>query len=212
MEGVISSADKHLLPGADVDAAVQGGLGDWRPLFGVLAARFDTGDFATGARLVAEVAGLADAMDHHPDLDLRYGFVEVRTWSHDVGGITRRDLRLAKAVSQVAAELEVSATPARLQAVDSPADALPPPFLGKSEILKVGIMKSWKHFFSGNSGKSSKIDFCHIWPLEASRGVQNAATGCGIILPARDRHSENKKRRFFLGRANSARGITFGAI
>ena len=85
MEGVISSADKHLLPDADVDAAVQGGLGDWRPLFGVLAARFDTGDFATGARLVAEVAGLADAMDHHPDLDLRYGFVEVRTWSHDVG-------------------------------------------------------------------------------------------------------------------------------
>lgn len=97
--GVISSADKHLLPDADVDAAVQEGLGDWRPLFGVLAARFDTGDFATGARLVAEVAGLADAMDHHPDVDLRYGFVEVRTWSHDVSGITRRDLRLAKAVS-----------------------------------------------------------------------------------------------------------------
>ena len=118
MGGVISSADKHLLPDADVDAAVQEGLGDWRPLFGVLAARFDTGDFATGARLVAEVAGLADAMDHHPDVDLRYGAVEVRTWSHDVGGITRRDLRLAKAVSQVAAELEVSATPARLQSVE----------------------------------------------------------------------------------------------
>ena len=49
MEGVISSADKHLLPDVDVDAAVQEGLGDWRPLFGVLAARFDTGDFATGA-------------------------------------------------------------------------------------------------------------------------------------------------------------------
>ena len=115
---MIAPADRHVLTEAEVDAAVQDGLGDWRPLFGVLAARFETGDFTTGARLVAEVAGLADAMDHHPDVDLRYGAVEVRTWSHDVGGITRRDLRLAAAVSQVAAELEVGAVPGRLQSVE----------------------------------------------------------------------------------------------
>ena len=115
---MIAPADRHVLTEAEVDAAVQDGLGDWRPLFGVLAARFETGDFTTGARLVAEVAGLADAMDHHPDVDLRYGAVEVRTWSHDVGGITRRDLRLAAAVSQVGAELEVGAVPGRLQSVE----------------------------------------------------------------------------------------------
>lgn len=115
---MIPDADKHVLSDHDVDTEVSDGLGDWRPLFGLLAARFATGDFATGARLVARVAVLADDHDHHPDVDLRYGFVEVRTWSHDVGGITRRDVRLARAVSEVARELGVEAAPARLQSVE----------------------------------------------------------------------------------------------
>ena len=75
----------------------------------------------------------------------------------------------------------------------------------QSSLIPTNVRAYFKTCFSGTSGKSSKIDFCHIWPLEASRGVQNAATGCGIILPARDRHSEKKKFELFLGRANSAR-------
>ena len=103
MSPAIPDADKHLLSDHDISTEVDGGLEDWRPLFGLLAARFATSDFATGARLVAKVAEEADAQDHHPDVDLRYGFVEVRTWSHDVGGVTRRDLRLARAVSEARA-------------------------------------------------------------------------------------------------------------
>ena len=42
------------------------------------------------------------------------------------------------------------------------------------------------YFVYGTIEKSSEFDFCHIWPLEASRGVQNTVTGCGIILPTRE--------------------------
>lgn len=118
MSPSIPDADKHVLSDHDISTEVDGGLEDWRPLFGQLAARFATGDFATGARLVAKVAEVADGQDHHPDVDLRYGFVEVRTWSHDVGGVTRRDLRLARAVSEAAHALGVSAVPGQLQAVE----------------------------------------------------------------------------------------------
>ena len=118
MSPSIPESDKHVLSDHDVDTEVGNGLGDWRPLFGLLAARFATGDFSTGAAMVARIAEVADAMDHHPDVDLRYGLVEVRTWSHDVGGITRRDLRLARAISSIAAELEADARPAALQSVE----------------------------------------------------------------------------------------------
>ena len=39
--------------------------------------------------------------------------------------------------------------------------------------------------FSAIFGKSSKFDFCQIWPLEASNWGQNTTMGGGIILPAR---------------------------
>lgn len=109
------AADRHLLSDADVAAEH---LADWRPMFQVLAARFETGDFATGARFVEVVATLADELDHHPDVDLRFGHVEVRSWSHDVGGITARDVRLARRVSSAAADLGLRATPGVLQSVE----------------------------------------------------------------------------------------------
>ena len=47
------------------------GLADWRVLFQALHARFRTGDFATGLRLVEGIGAAAEEMNHHPDLDLR---------------------------------------------------------------------------------------------------------------------------------------------
>lgn len=114
----IPASDKHVLDEHEVDTEVSGSLSDWRPLFGTLCARFRTGDFTTGARLVAGIAEAADAMDHHPDVDLRYGYVEVRMWSHDVGGITARDVRLARAISGLAADLEAPAVVEKLQSVE----------------------------------------------------------------------------------------------
>lgn len=104
--------DVRLSP-AEVAAA---GLADWRPIRGALHTRFLTGDFAAGLRLVAVVGEAAEAADHHPDLDLRYRHVDVRLFSHDVMGITERDVSLARRISELAAGLGVAADPSAVAA------------------------------------------------------------------------------------------------
>src|SRR5690606_20293171 len=101
--------------GADVRAE---GLADWRMMINALYARFETGGFATGLRLVARIGEAAEAADHHPDIDLRYGLVEVKLTSHDVAGITRRDVNLARQISALAAELAVTAMPDAVSVVE----------------------------------------------------------------------------------------------
>ena len=96
------------LDDAQIEAA---GLADWRPLEGALQTRFSTGDFATGLRLVNAIGEAAEAADHHPDVDLRYPHVDVRLHSPDVGGITERDVALARRISELAAGLGVDADP-----------------------------------------------------------------------------------------------------
>ena len=48
------------------------GLTDWRVLSEGACAHFRTGSFAAGVELVHAIGALADALDHHPDVDLRY--------------------------------------------------------------------------------------------------------------------------------------------
>src|SRR3546814_20311407 len=67
-------------------------LPGWRPLLGRLHTRISTRDFVTGLDLVNAIGAAAEAMNHHPDLDLRYGQLAVALSSHDVGGITERDV------------------------------------------------------------------------------------------------------------------------
>ena len=80
------------------------GLDDWRLLLTGIRARFRTGDFATGLALVDRIGAAAEEADHHPDISLTYPEVIVTLSSHDVGGITTRDLDLARRISGFAAE------------------------------------------------------------------------------------------------------------
>jgi 4a-hydroxytetrahydrobiopterin dehydratase len=66
---------------------------------------------------------LAEAADHHPDVDLRYTSVTVRLISHDIGALSRRDLTLAQRISVAARELEVPADPGAVQFVQLAVDA-----------------------------------------------------------------------------------------
>lgn len=90
---------------------VDEGLTDWTFRDDALHAHFATGDFATGLRLVNSIGAAAEEADHHPDIDLRYPHVEVTLSSHDVGGITGRDIRLARRISEIAAGEGISADP-----------------------------------------------------------------------------------------------------
>lgn len=107
--------DREVLSGHQVEAEL---LSDWRIMFDELHARFATEDYATGARLVAEIARLADEVDHHPDVRLGYTAVVVRLSSHDVGGVTQRDVRLARLVSDAAGQVGASAEPQDLQVLE----------------------------------------------------------------------------------------------
>lgn len=91
------------------DFSTADGTGDWRVVNAAALARFATGSFATGLVLVARIGELAESANHHPEVDLRYGTVTVRTWSHDIGGLSERDLALARAISAAARDLGVAA-------------------------------------------------------------------------------------------------------
>ena len=109
----------------------QAGLGDWVLLRDALHTRLEA-DFATGLRLVAAIGAAAEQVDHHPDLDLRYAHLDVRLTSHDAQGVTRRDLRLARTISELAAAEGVPARPLAAQlvelALDTPDAAAVLPF------------------------------------------------------------------------------------
>ncbi|SDT17880.1 4a-hydroxytetrahydrobiopterin dehydratase [Nocardioides scoriae] len=100
----VSEQDRQPMRAQEVTDAVPDG---WRVVLDRLVARFETGDFNAGTAFVQRVAEVADAADHHPDVDLRYPHVSVALRSHDVDALTRRDVALAVEISRVAAELGV---------------------------------------------------------------------------------------------------------
>ena len=89
----------------------QEGVADWRVADDVASARFHTGSFATRVEFVVAIGRDADAADHHPDVDLRYDHVDVRLTSHDVGGLSRRDVELARKIIEAARTLGAQPDP-----------------------------------------------------------------------------------------------------
>ncbi len=110
----------------------EAGLDDWRMLAQGIHARFTTGSFAAGLSLVAAIGGLAEAVNHHPDVTLTYPRVDVKLTSHDVGHLTQRDLDLAAQISEAARGLGVGSDPDSLSqieaALDTPGPAAIQPF------------------------------------------------------------------------------------
>ena len=52
-------------------------------------------NFAAAMSFVNQVAEKAEAADHHPDIDIRYNKVRLALVSHDQGGLTQRDMKMA---------------------------------------------------------------------------------------------------------------------
>ena len=109
------SAERAILSGTQIEAE---GLADWRLLLQVLRTRYRTGDFATGLRLVNRIGEAAEAANHHPDLELGYGSLDIRLSSHDVDGVTQRDVRLARTISELAVDEGAAAEPSALSVVE----------------------------------------------------------------------------------------------
>ena len=54
--------------------------------------------FRSAIVFVNRVATIADEEGHHPDIQIRYDRVSLHLWSHDAGGVTERDLKLAERI------------------------------------------------------------------------------------------------------------------
>jgi 4a-hydroxytetrahydrobiopterin dehydratase len=78
-------------------------------LGGELLGGFTTADFVTATRLVVQVTEVAESSNHHPDIELGYGKISFRLSSHDVGGVTERDLDLAMQIQALATDMGASA-------------------------------------------------------------------------------------------------------
>jgi len=70
----------------------------WRRRSNQLTKEFGFPSFRDSIVFVNRVATLADDHDHHPDIDIRYDTVTVTLTTHDAGGITEKDLKLAEQI------------------------------------------------------------------------------------------------------------------
>ncbi len=62
-------------------------------------------DFPTAVEFVNRLAPICEDLDHHPDLALRWRWVDVALSTHSAGGVTDLDLTLAGHVDEAAAAL-----------------------------------------------------------------------------------------------------------
>jgi 4a-hydroxytetrahydrobiopterin dehydratase len=67
----------------------------WTENGNAITKTFEFADFAAAIAFMNRAAGPIDEMNHHPEWTNVYNRVEVRLTSHDTGGVTDRDIRLA---------------------------------------------------------------------------------------------------------------------
>ena len=67
----------------------------WAEVDGGLEQELEFASFPEAIAFVERLAEVAEAENHHPDIDIRYRRVRVRWTTHSAGGITDRDRELA---------------------------------------------------------------------------------------------------------------------
>ena len=78
------------------------GLDGWSADGDAITRTFKFADHITAFGFVTRVAMAAEVMDHHPDLRIVYNTVDIRLNSHDAGGVTDRDAKLAARINELA--------------------------------------------------------------------------------------------------------------
>jgi len=77
-------------------------LPGWQQKDKAIQRTFQFPDFVAAMRFVNQVAEAAELANHHPDIDIRYNKVVLSLESHDSGGVTERDVRMAGKINRVA--------------------------------------------------------------------------------------------------------------
>lgn len=79
-----------------------GRLAGWARRGDTLVKTYTFTTFADGIAFVNRVAKAADASNHHPDIDIRYTKITCTLSTHDAGGVTDADLKLAEEIERAA--------------------------------------------------------------------------------------------------------------
>jgi 4a-hydroxytetrahydrobiopterin dehydratase len=89
----------------DARAAALAALPGWRPSDGrdAIARSFRFADFGAAWGFMARVALVAERMDHHPEWFNVYSRVDITLSTHDAGGLSERDIRMATEIDRIAA-------------------------------------------------------------------------------------------------------------
>jgi 4a-hydroxytetrahydrobiopterin dehydratase len=94
--------DEVLLDDTSVQS-VLGTLPGWKHDNGWLVRTYTTDGWRSSILIVNAISFLAEAADHHPDIELHWGSVVVRLQTHSSGGVTRKDTALATRIEQLIA-------------------------------------------------------------------------------------------------------------
>ncbi len=77
-----------------------GALSGWQQDGNMITKTFKLPTFPSAIAFITQVAFLAEAAQHHPDMDIRYNKVLVGLTTHDVGGLSQKDFDLAAAIDE----------------------------------------------------------------------------------------------------------------
>ena len=86
---------------AQIEDALEG-LPGWSQEGEAIVKSFEFADFTAAIGFLQRAAGPIDEMDHHPEWTNVYNRVDIRLSSHDVGGVTDRDVQLARVLERIA--------------------------------------------------------------------------------------------------------------
>jgi 4a-hydroxytetrahydrobiopterin dehydratase len=90
-----------LLSDSEVEAKLAG-LSGWARAGAAITKAFDRGDFVGSVEFVSTLVEPAEAMNHHPDLEISWATVKVTISTHSEGGLTAADFELAAKIDGLA--------------------------------------------------------------------------------------------------------------
>ncbi len=86
---------------AEISSAIAE-LTGWAVVNGKLQKKWKFADFVSAMGFITKVAIVAEKMDHHPELFNVYNQVTIDLTTHDAGGISAKDVELAKKIDALA--------------------------------------------------------------------------------------------------------------
>ena len=92
-----------VLSDEEVGAALSD-LSGWERVDNALRRSVKFPGFLDGIEAVRRIADAAEAADHHPDIDIRWRTVTFELSTHSEGGITQKDLALAREIDAIVAQ------------------------------------------------------------------------------------------------------------